>query len=256
MKRLPIVLTMLILAAFTFQSCEDMDDNAVPAQEFVWKGLNQYYLWQPNVPDLADDRFQSTAQFDNFLSAYGSPENVFEHLLYERGTVDRWSVIFSDFFVLENALQGVVKSNGVEFGLKYVPGSTTQIFGYVRYIQPNSDASTKDIHRGDLFYAINGTPLTTSNYNSPLDLDTYTLNLPDYAGGVFDLVTRGSRLAAQHVQDDSSLFTISNVGGWFEPIYFHGGKKTTGTAAYSDHGFVLSGGLERKSALLELEGVR
>ncbi|WP_292963165.1 beta strand repeat-containing protein [Novosphingobium sp. UBA1939] len=73
--------------------------------------------------------------------------------------------------------------------------------------------------------------------------------MPDYAGGVFDFVTRGSRLAAQHVQDDSSLFTISNVGGWFEPIYFHGGKQTTGTAGFSDHGFGLSGGLERVTGI-------
>lgn len=209
MKRLPIVLTMLILAAFTFQSCEDMDDNAVPAHEFVWKGLNQYYLWQPNVPDLADDRFQSTAQFESFLNAYGSPENVFEHLLYQRGTVDRWSVIFSDFFVLENALQGVVKSNGVEFGLKYVPGSTTQIFGYVRYIQPNSDASGKDIRRGDLFYAINGTPLTTANYNSLLDLDTYTLNLADYAGGT--LAPNGRDITLTKVQYAENPVYASNV---------------------------------------------
>ncbi len=85
--------------------------------------------------------------------------------------------------------------------------------------------------------------------------DTATLQsqfnqlMPDYAGGVFDFVTRGSRLAAQHVQDDSSLFTISNVGGWFEPIYFHGGKKTTGTAGFSDHGFGLSGGLERVTGI-------
>jgi hypothetical protein len=40
------------------------------------------------------------------------------------------------------------KNNGVEFGLVYKPGSNTDIFGYVRYIVPGSDAATKDIQRG------------------------------------------------------------------------------------------------------------
>jgi hypothetical protein len=40
-----------------------MDDTAAPinleVQDFIWKGLNQYYLWQPDVPNLSDDRFAS-----------------------------------------------------------------------------------------------------------------------------------------------------------------------------------------------------
>jgi hypothetical protein len=43
------------------------------------------------------------------------------------------------------------KNNGVEFGLVYKPGSNTDIFGYVRYIVPGSDAATKDIQRGAIF---------------------------------------------------------------------------------------------------------
>jgi hypothetical protein len=33
----------------------------------------------------------------------------------------------------------------------YKPGSTSEIFGYVRYILPNSDATDKDIQRGTIF---------------------------------------------------------------------------------------------------------
>lgn len=213
MKKISFLLALLLAAAFTFQSCEDNDDNAVPAHEFVWKGLNQYYLWQPLVPDLADDRFASTDQFDSFLQAHGTPENLFEHLLYQRNVVDRWSVIFSDFYVLENALQGVVKSNGVEFGLKYVPGSTTNIFGYVRYIQPGTDAAGQDIHRGDLFYAINGTPLTVDNYNGLLDNDTYTLNLADYNGGAITPNNRNITLTkVQYSENPVYSIKIVNEG--------------------------------------------
>lgn len=69
--------------------------------------------------------------------------------------------------------------------------------------------------------------------------------LPDYAGGVFDFVTRSGRLASRHLMDDSSLFDISNAGGWIEPIWFRGSKDTTGTAGFSVKGWGISSGIER-----------
>lgn len=73
--------------------------------------------------------------------------------------------------------------------------------------------------------------------------------LPDYAGGTFDLVTRGSRLAARHIDDDSSIFTISDVGGWIEPIYFHGEGARGTDAAYKTSGGGLSFGLEKRTGI-------
>ena len=70
--------------------------------------------------------------------------------------------------------------------------------------------------------------------------------LPDHAGGTFDFVTRGSRLASRHLTDNTSIYDISDVGGWLEPIYFKGSKDATGTAPWTDDGFGLSFGLERK----------
>ena len=65
MKKIAISL-LLGLFIFTTISCEDNDDNAVPktlqSKDFVWKGLNLYYLWKNNVPDLADDRFANQDQ--------------------------------------------------------------------------------------------------------------------------------------------------------------------------------------------------
>lgn len=183
MKKICVLLTAIMAVAFSVQSCEDMDDNAVPVNDFIWKGLNLYYLWQEDVPNLADDRFATQEDLNSFLEAYSTPENLFRSLLYMPGEVDRFSVIFPDYRILENALQGVVKSNGAEYGLVFTDESETSIFGYVRYILPGSDAAAKDIQRGDIFYAVNGTPLTVSNYRSLLGADTYTLNFADYNDG-------------------------------------------------------------------------
>lgn len=190
-------LLLLFLASFAFQSCQDNDDVAAPVnldiQDFIWKGLNQYYLWQSDVPNLSDDRFASQAQLNTFLQGYPVPEDLFDALRVD-SSIDRFSWIVDDYLELEQSLQGTTKNDGVDFGLSYKPGSTTEIFGYVRYILPNSDASTKDIKRGDLFTAVNGTQLTISNYQTLLlAAESYTLNLAEYNGTT--IVANGKSVA-------------------------------------------------------------
>lgn len=188
MKKIRTLLVCLLVTAFAFQGCEDMDDNAVPVNDFIWKGLNLYYLWQQDVPNLADDRFANQEQLNNFLESYGSPESLFESLLYRKypdGTnADRFSVLFSDFHVLENVLQGVSTSNGIDYELKYQSAGQNNIFGYVRYVLPGTDAAARNIKRGDIFYAVNGTQLTDKNYAGLLGQNTYTLSLANLVDGV------------------------------------------------------------------------
>ena len=178
-------ISLLFITLFIFQSCQDNDDVATPVnlevQDFIWKGLNQYYLWQSDVPNLSDDRFANQTELNAFLTGYPVPKDLF-NALRVNSSIDRFSWIVDDYLVLEQALGGISKNDGVDFGLSYKPGSTTEIFGYVRYILPNSDASNKDIKRGDLFTGVNGTQLTISNYQSLLSGESYTLNLATYNG--------------------------------------------------------------------------
>jgi C-terminal processing protease CtpA/Prc len=175
----------LLLLGVAF-SCSDNDDNPVPASleinDFVWKGMNLYYLWQADVPDLADDRFDNQNQLNNFLEGFENPTNLFNAIRVDNA-IDRFSVIYSDYDVLEGALSGNTLNNGMDFAIRFKPGSTTDLYGWVRYIIPNSDAATKPIQRGDIFYAINGTPLNVDNFRSLLANETYTVNLADYDNG-------------------------------------------------------------------------
>jgi len=194
MKTILRSLLLLMLLALSLQSCEDQDDVESPADlqvnDFIWKGLNQYYLWQEDVPNLADDRFNNQDALNSFLRGYSDPQNLFENLLnkpaskFPKGeAIDRFSWIVDDYTVLEQELQGTSKNDGVDFRLSYKPGSSTDLVGYVRYIIPNSDASGKDIKRGDLFTGVNGTQLTISNYRQLLlESEGYTLNLAEYNG--------------------------------------------------------------------------
>ncbi|MVO11057.1 peptidase S41 [Flavobacterium sp. TP390] len=185
MKKKIVLFSAVLFLGIAAISCnDDFDDfpQSRSINEFIWNGLNQYYYWLEDSPDLADNRFASDGDFQAFLSTYSAPEDLFDHLLVDSQT-DRFSVLFSDYTLLEQALSGTQKNNGVDYELRYKSGSTTEIFGWVRYILPNSDAATKNIQRGDIFYAVNGTPLTNTNYSSLLSNDTYTLNLADYDNG-------------------------------------------------------------------------
>ena len=196
MKTILKSLLLLFLLAFALQSCEDQDDVAAPADlqvnDFIWKGLNQFYLWQPDVTNLADDRFSSQEALNSFLRGYPKPENLFEDLLNKPSSkfptgeaIDRFSWIVDDYTVLEQELQGTSKNNGVDFRLARQTTGSNNLVGFVRYILPNSDASAKDIKRGDLFTAVNGVQLTASNYQALLNTDSYTLNMASYNGSAF-----------------------------------------------------------------------
>ena len=215
MKKIAISSLLLFLFVMPF-GCTDMDDNAVPTsleiKDFVWKGMNLYYLWQADVPNLADDRFANQTQLNTFLEPFNSPTELFNSLRVPSPT-DRFSVIFSDYTVLEGILSGNTLNNGMDYGLRYKSGSTTDIYGWVRYIIPNSDASTKAISRGAIFYAINGTPLTIDNYRTLLANETYTVNFADYANGAITPNGQSLSLTKTDLAENPILMsTVINQG--------------------------------------------
>ena len=211
MKRIFKNTLILLSFIFIFQSCgEDYDDvlHFRTPNEFIWKGLNEYYYWQNESTDLNDARFNSIAAFQNFVNSYPSPEDLFDHLLVD-ASKDRFSVLFSNYEALEAALQGTNNNNGVDYGLKFKTGSTTDIFGFVRYILPNSDASTKNIQRGDIFYAVNGVSLTIDNYRELLASENYTLNLADYDNG--NITPNGNSVSLTKTPYSENPVLVKNV---------------------------------------------
>ncbi|WP_291962696.1 S41 family peptidase [Maribacter sp.] len=188
---------VLLVAAIAF-SCSKDDDLSLPntvnpdgsadveVQDFMWKAMNFWYFWQANVDDLADDRFENTdegrAEYTAFLDSEDDPAAFFENKL--QFIQDRFSFYNEDYRELTNSLAGISKSNGLEFGLVRLQDSE-ELFGFVRYIVPNSNATLADIQRGDLFTGVDGETLTTSNYIDLLfgENDTYTLNMADFVNG-------------------------------------------------------------------------
>ncbi len=184
-----------ILSFLLILSCAKDDDLSLPntinpdpnagvdVQDFMWKAMNFWYFWQADVSDLADDRFIDSVDYTEFLASETDPGAFFDNKLLF--TEDRFSFYSEDYKELTQAFSGISKSNGLEFGLSTLPDSN-DLLGYVRYIVPNSDASTKDISRGELFTGVNGQTITVDNYIDLLfgDSDTYTLNMADIANNI------------------------------------------------------------------------
>lgn len=175
-----IIIVLFLLSSLTNCDNSDKIDSELEVQNFIWKGLNAYYFWQEDIPDLQDNRFSNQNELNNFVNSQ-TPNDLFESLLFERGTTDKWSWIVNDYIALEQRFAGVQKSNGMQFGLVEFYTDSPEIFGYVRYISPNSEAANLGVQRGDIIYGINGTQLTRNNYQNLLSNDTYSVNFGNYS---------------------------------------------------------------------------
>lgn len=180
------VLLLGCFIAFTAISCfEDRDDNLIAASEindFVWKAMNVFYVYKNETPDLANGRFSTNEDYAQYLNSFSTPEALFESLIYLPNDVDEFSDITDNYFELEQVLQGTTLNDGMEFGLVRIPNSNS-VFGYVRYVLPNSSAESQGVTRGMLFNAVNGTVLTVTNFQDLLfnsNIINYVINLATY----------------------------------------------------------------------------
>ena len=146
--------------------------------QFIWEAMNDYYLWQEEVPALNDSiKPLGSLKYKELINPYPEPETFFKSLKFKD---DKFSLIRSNYVDIENSIKGIDANTGVEFILSRY-GSGENIFGVVTYILEDSDASSKNIKRGDIFTGVNGQNLNLDNYQELLfseNLD-YTLNMAD-----------------------------------------------------------------------------
>ena len=177
--------TGLLSSFILFTSCfEDLDDNVQQAsnleiQDFIYRGLNFFYLYKSDTPELANDAFTDADSKNAFLSSFDTPESLFEFL---KSPQDRFSILVDDYISLENALSGVTLNNGMEYGLVFYPDESGNVFGYVRYVLPNTSASAANLVRGMIFNSVDGQQLTETNFRDLLTPDSYTIGLATFDG--------------------------------------------------------------------------
>jgi carboxyl-terminal processing protease len=179
-----IIFLLLAVATLVTSCFEDRDDvlqqaSALEIQDFIYRGLNFFYLYKADTPELANDAFANQEELNTFLSTFASPESLFDFLI---SPVDRFSLLVDDYIALENALAGTTLNHGMEYGLVLYPDGSGNVFGYARYILPNTDAAAEGLQRGDIFTTVNGQQLTETNFNDLLSQEEYTIGLATFDG--------------------------------------------------------------------------
>lgn len=185
---------LLLLAGLLILACSKDDDGIeepngpnpdatdLTVQDFMWKAMNLWYFWQGDVPDLSDTRFGTDEEYTEFLDSEEDPAAFFNNkLLFNQ---DRFSFLSEDYEELTQNLAGISRSTGLDFGLTYsdVNGNnsldaTDPVYGFVRYIIPETSAAGADIKRGDIFIGVDGSLLNGGNYQDLLFGDNVSLTL-------------------------------------------------------------------------------
>lgn len=194
----------LISCSDSSTSVDDSDqgDTEVTASEekqFVWNGLNTWYFWQGDVPDLSDTKDDNAEDFSAFLNQFNTEEDLFDHLIYRE---DDFSWFIPDYEVRLAQRTGTSKSFGFRFQLVWLTEARERLFGYVQYVVPDSPADQAGLQRGDIFNRINGQELNGNNYLNLLDNETYDIGFAALDGDNLESLNESANVTAVTLQEN------------------------------------------------------
>ena len=141
----------------------ELEKEKLEINDFVWKGMNNIYLYKAQIPKLGDDYFSTQTALNEYLLEWSDPEDLFYNGLVFKD-LDKFSWIVDDYSELENYLAGSSKSAGFRYGFAYAPKSETKVVAFVIYVSPEGPADLAGLKRGDYISKVNGTEMTVNNY--------------------------------------------------------------------------------------------
>ena len=180
----------------------DQGDTEITASEekqFVWSGLNTWYFWQGDVPDLTDTKDDNAEDVSAFLNQFNTEEDLFDHLIYRE---DDFSWFIPDYEVRLAQRTGTSKSFGFRFQLVQLSTGSDRVFGYVQYVVPDSPADNAGLVRGDIFNRINGQEITLNNYQDLLQGDTYEIGFAALDGDNLESLEESAAVTAITLQEN------------------------------------------------------
>lgn len=183
---------------------EKIDPADIEVESFIYRAMDDWYLYEAEVPELGDGFFSSTDKKNQYLASFDSPEALFEDV---QASHDKFSFMWDDYEELEKLLKsGIDKTTGMVYGLGRISDSD-DVFGIVYYVLPGTSAEQEGVLRGDAFMEINGQRLTTSNYRDLLALDSFTLTIAEIANGTISNTQKKLDLVSQELPENPVYIT-------------------------------------------------
>ena len=223
--------------SFLAVSCfKDNDDSLIEINslnDFVWQGMNSWYYWQSNVPDLDDSKDDDLNQYQAFLDQFSEPKSLFESLLYQYGTLDRFSWFVENYVEQEQSFQGISESFGIRYQAVQINNNGDVIL-YLNYVTPDSPAGDAGFFRGDIINAIDGTVLTTNNFINIIDdLNNSTVTFSFVTASDGQLNAAGDKTITKRLIFDNPIYlakVFDNIEGKKVGYLVYNGFRT----AYND----------------------
>ena len=132
----------------------------IVGEALILQGLSQQFVRQRVIHLLNDVGLTQTEALLNGKT----PDKLFYSLLYQRGTIDRFSWIENNNEVVYSSkIAEVEKSGGFDIGIYPKDNTNTTAVALVNYVVPNSPAALAGLKRGDVITKVNGSPLTLNN---------------------------------------------------------------------------------------------
>ncbi|MFY0684757.1 MAG: hypothetical protein JXR20_09400 [Balneola sp.] len=138
----------LVCTAFISACTPDGSNEFEEVNSWIRDNMEENYLWNERVPKKVDGSIPSGAFFGSMLDPN-----------------DYYSFITNSPDILESDLDETLYTSGVSpvFGRF---SSSSGIFILAQFVYPRTSADTAGLKRGDIILAIDGQPLSTSNYQS------------------------------------------------------------------------------------------
>jgi len=227
----------IVLALTLVTSCSDsndiIDENPNgnvdvelkdPINDFIWKGLNSWYNWQVESVNLADSKDDIKDDYYTFLNGYNDYRDLMYNLAYKHysvvgseNAIDRFSWFVEDYEAQAQAFQGIRTRFGFTSRVISLNDGSDKVVILIAMVEPDSPAGKAGMKRGDLINAINGTVLTSANFDSTygeLSNESVTLSFVDEQDGQFtqlDDKTMTRALVASNPIHFTKVF--DNIGG-------------------------------------------
>ncbi len=170
-------------------------NNTADINTWIYSTMNDVYFWYDQMPALAT------------LNTSESTETFFERLVYQRSTVDRFSMVTADVDALEESFNGVSRIFGIRYLLGYLDSSHTNMGLFLSYVIPASPAANASLQRGDIIVKINGQNITSSNYTALMGNNSATFTLGKISNGVVVEDTKTATLTKAEVTENPVGFS-------------------------------------------------
>ncbi len=256
----------IALAFLGLISCSDSNDiiktppdvNQVTLDDsvnnFIWKGMNSWYNWQLNSPNLVDSKADNQEDYINFLNGYTDYRDLMYSLCYkhisivgEANAVDRFSWFIDDYVAQANAFQGISTRYGFTQRTIEINGAGDIVMA-ILLVEPDSPAGLAGMKRGDIVNGINGIILNAGNVDAAfagLSNETVTLSF----------VSENDEVLTQLGDKTMTRAVVASNPVHFQKVFNDIGGKKVGYLLYNQFSDSFNDELNAAFAIFKSEGI-